>query len=461
MSIDHRKRRTLRIAGREIGLIVSFGLLVLVLVGLGAGAVSRSVAQQQALSESGRATRALANLVVAPLLPAYLDRRAGAGEALDQALAYGLAQGPLDEVTIWRGDGFVEYSTQAAATGHRRSPPPEVIKAVEGTPSTGLEGAGGARTPPPTSRSASPASTPSRPRTATVKVYVPMTLPGRPALAFEASYDYQPVRDITDELLTRFLPLILVPLILLQLIQLPAALSLASRLRRKEDERAQLFARALEVSDRERARFAADLHDGPIQDLAGVGYALGAVAPAVRVEHGAMMERIQQAVQRSVESLRSLMTDLYPPDLHSGTLAGAIEGLAQPLRDAGIQVDLNLNELPAALDRETAVTLYRVSREVLTNVLKHAQATHVTLTATTLTGAVPGEGDRVRLAVADNGVGTDVRRIDRRREGHLGLRLVIDRVHNSGGRLNLTSAPGRGTRVEAELPLTLETEHRR
>ena len=459
MSADHRKRRTLQIAGREISLIIGFGLLVLVLVGLGAGVVSRAAAREQALSESRRATLALANLVVAPLLPAYLDRRPGADEALDRALAYGLAQGPLADVTIWRGDGFVEYSTLTAATGHRQTPPPEVLKAVEGTPSASLEEHAGLRTPSPTATSAAPVSAPRAPSTAFVKVYIPMTLPGRPALAFEAYYDYQPVHDITNELLRRFLPLVLVPLILLQLIQLPAALSLANRLRRNEDQRAQLFTHALEVSDRERARFAADLHDGPIQDLAGVGYALGAVAPAVPAGQRPMMERIQQAVQRSVESLRSLMTDLYPPDLHSGTLAGAIEGLVQPLREAGIQVDLDLSELPGDLDRESAVTLYRVSREVLANVSKHAQATHVSVTASTTGAGGPDPADRVRLVVVDNGVGTDVRRIDRRREGHLGLRLVIDRVHNAGGQFNLTSAPGQGTRVEAELPMTLEASH--
>jgi two-component system NarL family sensor kinase len=446
MSADHRKRRTLRIAGREISLIVSFGLLVLVLVGLGAGVVSRSAAQQQALSESERATRALANLVVAPLLPAFLDGRAGAGDALGESLSYGLAEGPLADVTLWNEDGVIEYSTVPGATGQRQTPPPEVGKALQGIPSADLEEGTDGRRPP--------ARTEGAPY---VKVYVPLTLPDRPPLAFEAHYDYQPVRDITEELLTRFLPLILVPLVLLQLIQLPAALSLANRLRRNEDERAQLFARALEVSDRERARFAADLHDGPIQDLAGVGYALGAVAPAVAPDQRPMMERIQQAVQRSVESLRSLMTDLYPPDLHSGTLAGALEGLVRPLRDSGIEVDLDLDGLPADLDRETAVTLYRVSREVLANVGKHAQATRVTLVATTRGEGMSDEGNRVRLVVADNGVGTDVRRMDRRREGHLGLRLVIDRVHNAGGQFTLTSAPGQGTRVEAELPVALAT----
>ncbi|MFL6064152.1 MAG: sensor histidine kinase [Friedmanniella sp.] len=451
MSLDHHRRRTLRIARREIGLIVGFGLVVLVVVGIGAGVVSRSAARLQALSESGRATRALANLVVAPLLPAYLDRQAGAAEALDRALAYGLAEGPLADVTIWQEDGYVVYSTQTPA-GQRLTPPPEVVKAVQGTPTTGLEEHVAARTPPPTSRAEPPVTVSGRQRDSYVKVYVPLNLPDRPALAFEAYYDYQPVSDITRELLSRFLPLILVPLIVLQLIQLPAALSLASRLRRKEDERARLFSRALEISDRERGRFAADLHDGPIQDLAGVSYALGALAPAVPEQQAPMMERVQQAVQRSVQSLRSLMTDLYPPDLHSGTLAGAIDGLAQPLREAGIQVDLDLDELPG-LERETAVTLYRACREVLANVQKHARATRVSITASTHAAAAPEVGDRVRLVVTDNGVGTDIRRIDRRNEGHLGLRLVIDRVHSSGGRFTLTSSPGKGTRVEADLPL--------
>ena len=72
-------------------------------------------------------------------------------------------------------------------------------------------------------------------------------------------------------------------------------------------------------------------------------------------------------------------------------------------------------------------------------------------------GLTPGNrargGRPGRLVVTDNGVGTDIRRIDRRNEGHLGLRLVIDRVHSSRGRFTLTSGPGKGTRVEADLPV--------
>lgn len=450
MSRDHHRRRTLRIASREITLVLGFGLLVLVVVGLAAGVVSRSAAQHQALRESGRATRTLADVVVAPLVPALLEHAPGSREALDRAVGYGLAEGPLAEVTIWHADGSVAYSTNPSVRDQRFVPPPEVVKAVQGTPSSRLERPDGAPLPA-VEDGVSPTSPPPTGDGAHVEVYVPLEVPGRETLAFAAAYDNGSVSGISTELLQRFLPLILAPLILLQLIQLPAALSLANRLRRKEDERHQLFSRALEVSDRERARFAADLHDGPVQELSGVGYALGAIAPAVPAAQAPMLARIQEAVQRSVDSLRSLMTDLYPPDLDTGTLAQAVNTLAQPLREAGVAVELDLDGLPD-LERETAVTLYRVTREVLANVEKHAHAQHVTITGSAVPGAEAG-GDRVRLVVADDGVGADPRRLDRRREGHLGLRLVIDRVQNAGGRFTLTSSPGHGTRVEAEMPV--------
>ena len=71
------------------------------------------------------------------------------------------------------------------------------------------------------------------------------------------------------------------PLLVLMLIQVPIAASLARRIRRQDADRSALLERNLSVSEKERVRVAADLHDGPIQELAGVGYALGAVASSV------------------------------------------------------------------------------------------------------------------------------------------------------------------------------------
>jgi two-component system NarL family sensor kinase len=218
----------------------------------------------------------------------------------------------------------------------------------------------------------------------------------------------------------------------LQLVQIPIALSLARRIKRHENDRSRLLERALSVSDRERVRFAADLHDGPIQDLAGISYALGAVAPTVVERHAPLMARVQDALQRSIESLRSLMTDLYPPDLRSGNLDQTIVTLTDRLRDEGIEVQLDLAEVPT-LSEEGAATLYRVARESLANVQKHAQASTVRISLDVLQGLHGTDQPWVRLAVADDGVGVDPAKMDRRAEGHLGLRLLVDRVESLGG----------------------------
>jgi signal transduction histidine kinase len=286
-----------------------------------------------------------------------------------------------------------------------------------------------------------------------VEVYVPLHVDGQPPLVFEAYYDYDRVDQVARRLLQQTLPLVLIPLLILQLVQIPIALSLARRIKRHENERSRLLERALSVSDRERVRFAADLHDGPIQDLAGISYALGAVAPTVVERHAPLMARVQDALQRSIESLRGLMTDLYPPDLRSGNLDQTIVTLADQVREAGTEVELDLGEVPA-LSEEGVATLYRVARESLANVQKHAQADHVKVTLGLVESLRPSEQARARLVIADDGVGVDLAKIDRRAEGHLGLRLLADRVESMGGELTITSAPGQGTTVQAELPVT-------
>jgi signal transduction histidine kinase len=270
-------------------------------------------------------------------------------------------------------------------------------------------------------------------------------------LVFEAYYDYQRVETLARQLMMQTIPLVIAPLLLLQLLQIPASLSLARRLRRHEQERTRLLERGLATADQERARFAADLHDGPIQDLAGIGYVLGAVAPTVPEGQAPLMLRVQEALQRAIESLRSLMTDLYPPDLQSRTLTRIIADLAEPLRADRVDVDLQAAELPT-LSTESVAALYRVGKESLVNVRKHARATKVTLRLDLVSGSDAG-GDRVRFVVEDDGVGVDESQLDRRAEGHLGLRLLIDRVESLGGQLAIVSEPGRGTRVEAEVPV--------
>jgi two-component system NarL family sensor kinase len=432
---------------QQLGILISVGILVMVLVGLATVLVSRSVVHAQALDDSERTTERLANLVMKPLMPGYFAGDIDLDGELHRAVRNRMSDGNLIEVTVWSAEGQVVFSNRLEDIGRLVEPPPDDLDEVLAGKTTSAFEDEAPEAGATSARSAS-AVGPTR----YVEVYTPLYLPERPRMALEAYYDYERVTGLADRLLMQTLPLVLAPLLALQLIQIPVAISLTRRLKRHENERSQLLDQALSVSDRERVRFAADLHDGPIQDLAGISYALGAVAPTVAERHTSLMARVQEGLTRSIESLRGLMTDLYPPDLRSGNLDQTITTLAEQLRTEGRTVDLQLEELPT-LSEETVSTLYRVVRECLTNVQKHAQASTVQINLGPVT---VGTNSRVRLVIVDDGVGVDPSRLDRRSEGHLGLRLLADRVESQGGQLVITSAVGHGTSVAVEFPVAAE-----
>ena len=109
-----------------------------------------------------------------------------------------------------------------------------------------------------------------------LEVYLPVETPSGKPLLFEAYYRYGLVSSNGSQLWRSFAPIALGALIALELVQIPLAYSLARRLRQRSAERELLLHQALEASDVERRHIASDLHDGVVQDLAGVAYALSA-----------------------------------------------------------------------------------------------------------------------------------------------------------------------------------------
>ncbi|SEQ82685.1 sensor histidine kinase [Microlunatus flavus] len=435
-------------ARRELVVVIGFGLVAMLAIGLGAAFASRSVAQSQALDDSERMTQRLADLVVGPLLAGYLEGDAEGVRTLEQAVRNRMADGYLTEVVVWSRDGLVLYSDKPGEVGTRAPLSPDVLAAIDGRIVSAFEDDA-----PEADAASGGAVDPRADDARYVEVYVPLRLDGRPPMAFEAYYDYQRVDEVANSLLSQTLPLVLVPLLLLQLIQVPIVLSLARRLQSHEHDRARLLEQALTASDRERVRFAADLHDGPIQDLAAISYVLGALTPGAPERETALMTRAQEALQRSIESLRTLMTDLYPPDLGSADLGDTVTALASELRTEGLDVTLDVSPV-GPLDTDTATALYRVARESLVNVTKHAGAGTVSVRLGLVDPARPGGGPTVELEISDDGRGIAPDRLDRRGEGHLGLRLLADRVDALGGRLTVTTTPDHGTTVRAVLPAT-------
>jgi signal transduction histidine kinase len=194
-----------------------------------------------------------------------------------------------------------------------------------------------------------------------------------------------------------------------------------------------------------------------VQNLVAVAYALGADQEDDRENgdgNGAQprpggaltISRPAAVVRETIRELRTLLVDIYPPNLHQSGLAAALEDLVAPLAAGGIAIELDVPEGLELPSRAEAL-LFRVAQEAVRNTLHHAGAERVAVHVSTARG-------RARLEVRDDGAGfvvSDV--LARMRDGHLGLRLVAGLAHEAGGRLDVTSARGEGTTVTVEVPL--------
>jgi signal transduction histidine kinase len=223
---------------------------------------------------------------------------------------------------------------------------------------------------------------------------------------------------------------------------------MARRIQQGQQERELLLRQAIESSDAERRRIAADLHDGVVQGLAGASYSLAAAAD--RAE-GAGLPEVAATVRRAgvdlrqwLRELRTLLVSITPPKLHEEGLGPALSDLTSVLEARGIVTDLDVAD-DLALDREAEALVYRAAQEAVRNVTNHAEASQVRIVVARDNGAV-------RLEVTDDGVGFDMeQRRARASEGHMGLSLLEALAAEAGGELQVTSVPGQGTTISLEV----------
>ena len=422
-----------RAVRRRLWAFVGVATLMLIAIGFGTVVVARQVARQTALQDAEQTTQRLAKFVVTPLLPGAVAGNPTQRAQLNDAMKTRMADGSVTEVDIWNSDGTVLYCDEPASIGKRFPPSPQLLATIDHNVTTADIDLSDETGNLPTN-------------VYYLEVYVPLRLPGQPPLAFEAYYSAQELDATTSALATDSILLALIPLIILQTVQVPIAIWLTRRVNRQEGERATLLHRALSASDRERRAVATNLHDGVVQDLAGVGYRMAAFTAVVPPGHRRIAESCAASVRGAVDALRLLMVDIYPPDLSGSGLAEAIDALAQPLRDKGTDVTVELAALPT-MTPDAAVAVYRTAREAIANVTQHAAASTVRITLGS------DEDDTVRLRVIDNGVGIPPDAFDRRGEGHFGLRMLADNITDLGGRFTVTAAAGGGTVVEAVVPI--------
>ena len=288
-----------------------------------------------------------------------------------------------------------------------------------------------------------------RPYGKLLEVYVGVKSTSGEPLLFEAYFRYEAVADAGQQQWKSYAPPALAALLLLQLVQIPFAWSLARRVERQQQDRQQLLQHAVDASDAERRRVAGDLHDGVVQHLTGLTYALDAARlQGPDPDRDAELVRTTAAeLRNTVGQLRSLLVDIYPPNLAEEGLPAALSELASGLENAGMRVELDVDST-ADLPPEVSSVLFRSAQEVLRNVVTHSRAQTVELQAVS-------DGSTAVLVVDDDGQGFDQSELaSRSSNGHIGLRALGDLVARAGGKLTVTSAPGRGTRAEVRLPLS-------
>jgi signal transduction histidine kinase len=218
----------------------------------------------------------------------------------------------------------------------------------------------------------------------------------------------------------------------------------------RQQERERALAKVLEATQQERIRLAADLHDGPVQELTALSYGLERVDRRLETQGPdaarALLGEQKEQLTEVTRTLRNLLSELRPPALDEHGLAGALKLYGDSFArhaNLNVSVDAQVDARPAP---EVETIVYRVTQEALTNVSKHAQARHVWIRLT-------AEEHAVDLTIRDDGVGFDPAQAALLlKDGHFGLAGMRERVELGGGRLELDSRPGEGTTIGVELP---------
>jgi signal transduction histidine kinase len=210
----------------------------------------------------------------------------------------------------------------------------------------------------------------------------------------------------------------------------------------------RLASLVITAQDEERSRIARELHDSTAQSLTAIVLQLSAAARDARTpEIAARLSEVKEMAGLALEEVRTLSHRVHPRVLDDLGLVPAVRWLARQARDSAnvdITVDAlgNTEQIPA----QVASVLYRVAQEALTNAVRHAAPTSVAI-------IVRADAGTATLELSDDGRGFDIAEAEARRPG-MGLFSMRERVSLVDGELDLTSAPGSGTRVVARVPLT-------
>jgi signal transduction histidine kinase len=224
------------------------------------------------------------------------------------------------------------------------------------------------------------------------------------------------------------------------------ATSAATAVATAESVQADRLQQRVEAGERERERWAQELHDDALQGLAAIRISL---ATALQSEGADRAGRIESAASETIDQLEGqidelsrLINELRPAALERHGLAGALEELARECAARGelsVETEIAVDE---EMSREEERVVYRLVQEALNNVLKHSEADSARVSA-------QSSDHSIEIEVRDDGSGFDPDEVGPGR----GLTGMRERTELCGGEIEIAAGAGKGTRVSARIPL--------
>lgn len=439
----------MKVLRSPVAQFLAFGLLLIALISSGTTRLAQNAAEEEALAEARELNAVLARSsqdtpgLERALRKEQADESIGGGslDAYDRKVQALLLIGYVERVNIWTESGLIIYSNAYPVIGRSFSLTEEQQDVVS-------NGGTGSEISDPTSpENAGLAGRPgleaAEPQEQ-VRIFTQvLATEDEVPLLFEGYYTLGDIEDRRERIYGSFLWITIGGPLLLVLVVTPLLWVLTRRLTSSANERERLLHSSLDASDAERRRIARDLHDSVVQDLAGTAFSISAVSrdPDTSDTSRQRLDDAGNALRGGLKSLRSLLAEIHPPDLHAEGLASALADLIAPAAAAGVQASVSVIGAETATD-ERAALVWRVAQEAVRNSLRHADAS-------TLAVTVRGNGDRLMMEVVDDGIGFDPK--GKPREDSFGLRGLRSLVSEAGGTLFVESSPGEGTAVLMEV----------
>lgn len=217
-------------------------------------------------------------------------------------------------------------------------------------------------------------------------------------------------------------------------------------LKRKEMERKVLSA-VIQTEEKERERFAKDMHDGIGPLLSTVKLYVNELGtPEIgNKEKKEFVIQVNKMLDDAVASIREISNNLMPRVIHEYGLVKALEAFCQKVNQTRkIHVDFNAKGIESSLDKNVQLILFRVISELLTNTIKHAKAQSAYI-------QLQKSGDNISLIFTDNGIGFDSKKVMENKNTGIGLKSIVSRIKSINGNCEIISSEGEGFEINIEI----------